>query len=210
MQADDADLDSPDESPGMPSGFLDSDPVDPDVQLARWRVEAAVDQRRAVRDEMQLLHAEATMDLTLLAVATSQDRVTINTRSGGRLMGRISRVGADVVVLMPGTSDTAMPPIAIRSAHICAIAQTPDGDRSAQRWAAPPAGTATLTFDHLMADLADSQAQVSIRLTGGATISGTIRSLGVDVLVLVDPANRVCYLRLDGLSEVSSMSMTSS
>lgn len=210
MQADDADLDSPDDGENRLVGFLDGDAANADVQLARWRVEAAADQRRAVRDEMLLLHAEATMDLTILAVATSEDRVTIETRSGDRLIGRISRVGADVVILVPGSADTALPPTAIRSAHISAIAQTPDGDRSARRWAAPTIGTATLTFDLVMADLADRQAHVVVRLVGGTMISGTIRSLGVDVLVLVDATNRVCYLRLEGLSEVSSMSMTSS
>ena len=98
MQADDADLDSPDDGENRLVGFLDGDEANADVQLARWRVEAAADQRRAVRDEMLLLHAEATMDLTILAVATSEDRVTIETRSGDRLIGRISRVGADVAL----------------------------------------------------------------------------------------------------------------
>ena len=211
VDADDADLESQ-TTPDPPLGLS----LDADTQLAEWRVSAAVEQRRSVRDEMAMLHAEATMDLTVMAVATSGDVVCIETRGGRRLIGRIVAVGADVVVVDPrrgvddGSLTTPRASSAIRTADICSLSSTPDGNLSSPRWAAPQPTHSTLMFDHLMAELAERGAQVYIQLAGGASTSGTIKSLGIDVLVLVDDSNRVSYLRLDGLSVVSSMSMTSS
>ena len=69
----------------------------------------------------------------------------------------------------------------------------------------------TTTFADLLAGLAGSEARINAVVDGGSIVSGVLRDVGTDVLVVTaEPGGDHVYLLLSAVSEVWSMSMTSS
>jgi hypothetical protein len=175
------------------------DPLDPDPVLATWRVEEAADRRRRAARERQLLEAELRLDDLWATWASKGAAVTVHTSAGRQHRGHLTAVGADMVVLTP----TAGPPVALPTEHAVGVAE------DELTVAGTPAPRSATTFVEVLRELADREAEVAA-VAGAATVRGRIEVLGVDVAVVRDSTGRRNYLRVEALSELSSISMTSS
>jgi hypothetical protein len=176
------------------------DGPDPDPIVARWRVVEAAGRRRAVSRERELLALELRLDDLWPAWAASDTQIVAHTRAGRVHRGRVVGRGADMVVLAPEGG----PAVALRTGDVVAV----QGDHhEVAGTTAPPGAT---TFEDLLGELADRSADVTLVTSGGVTIRGVLEVAGVDTLIVADTTGRRSYLRLDALSEVSSMSITSS
>ncbi len=175
------------------------DPLDPDPVLASWRVEEAADRRRRAAREQELLAAELRIDDLWAPWAAKGATVTVHTSAGRQHRGRVTAVGADMVVLTP----PAGPPVALPVAHAVGVV---DEELTV---AGSPAPRSATTFVEVLRELADREADVAA-VAGAATVRGRIEVLGVDVAVVRDATGRRSYLRVEALSELSSISMTSS
>ena len=174
-------------------------PPDPDVELATARVHRAVADRRAERTERMILAEEISLDAVLADAAARGDQVSIETTTGARHAGHLSGIGEDFVMLVPRNSV----PVGIRRQAIATLTRESAGTRTR-----PSVDRAR--FVDLLAELGSVEARVRIVLSGGATNVGVIREVGPDVVLLnAEPAGRSVYLTLDAITEVSSMSMTS-
>jgi hypothetical protein len=176
------------------------EPHDEDSVLAAWRVEEAANLRRSVVRERELLAAELEFDQLWTMWASTNEAVVVRTAAGREHHGTVVAVGADMVVLAPH----AGAPVAVRMAHV-----TSAGSDALTVTGARPDPSAT-TFEELLRELADRADETTLVVTGGLSVRGRLEAVGVDVVVVRDPTGRRSYLRLDALSELSSMSMTSS
>ena len=175
-----------------------SDAPDPDVELARARVDDAVSARRGRRRERELLSAESRFVEILAGLAATGATVAVTTRSGRRIRGSIAAVGHDVIVVA-----TAAQQITVRTGCVSSVEQ-PD----ARVVGGDPGSVSDLHLVDVLCELADGETEVGVVAGDGARIDGVIESIGADVVVL-RPVGRpapVTYVALDSLSEVWSPS----
>jgi hypothetical protein len=173
---------------------------DQDSVLAAWRVDEAANRRRHLARERDLLATELQLDHLWATWAATSTGVAVHTTTGREHRGRVVAVGADMVVVAPA----AGAPVAVRTEHVAAVATA-----ELTLTGAPLDGSAT-TMAELIAELADRAAETTLVSAGGAVATGRLEVVGSDVVVVRDLTGRRTYLRLDALSELSSMSMTSS
>jgi len=175
------------------------DPRDPDPVLAAWRVEEAAHRRRRAALEQELLAAELRLDGLWGPWAAIGTTVAVHTTAGRQHRGRVTAVGSDLVVVTP----TAGPPVAIPVRHVVGVVA------DELTVAGAPVPRSATAFVEVLREMADRGAEVAV-VAGTAAARGRIEVLGVDVAVIRDATGRRSYLRLEALSELSSMSMTSS
>lgn len=178
--------------------------------LARFVSDARTDERVTERRRRRWLQREATESSTfaglLRNLAERTETVRLLTDTGGMLTGVPTAVGEDVVVLRTARSR----PVLVALDHLTAVldgtAAELDGDRS-DRSQAP-------SLRHVLAELADAEAELTCTLTGGTVVAGRAIWVSEDVLAL-DPADTPTlgqrrpftdgrrYLRLSSLVDVS-------
>ncbi len=176
------------------------EPEDREAVLASWRVDEAVDRRRHAARERELLAAELHLDDLWSTWAATGVEVVVHTEAGREHHGRVVGVGADFVALEPVVG----PVVAVRTTAVTSISTT-----ELALAGAAVAGSAT-TMGELARELADRQAEASLVSSTGLVIRGRIEAVGSDAVVVRDTGGRRTYLRVEALSELSSMSMTSS
>jgi len=176
------------------------DSIDPDRRLAEWRVDAAASRRRSIWRDTGLLAGETTWSSVLGLAAAHRTSVVVTTETGARVAGQIVAIGADVVVIeRPGEAGTT-----IASARIVGVisGETTLGDHEVE--------TGETTLVEILTELADSEVTVSIVCLGGLVARGRIDAVSDEVVVVADGNGRRTYVRVDRVSEVSSMAITSS
>jgi hypothetical protein len=176
------------------------DPLDQEAIFAGWRVEEAAQRRRHAARERELLAAELEIDELWHVWAASGARVVVHTTAGREHHGRVVGVGADLVLVEP----VAGTPVAIATGTVAAVSADALSVSGAK---VEPSAT---TMAELVRELCDQQAEAGLVAANGLTVRGRIEAVGADAVVVRDPADRRTYLRLEALSELSSMSMTSS
>ena len=168
--------------------------------LASWRVDEVVDRRRHAARERELLAAELRLDELWSTWAATGVEVVLHTEAGREHHGRVVGVGADFVAVEPVTG----PIVAVRTAAVTSVSTA-----ELALSGAAVAGSAT-TLGELARELADRQVDAPLVSSTGLSIRGRIEAGGFDAVVVRAPGGRRTYLRVDALSELSSMSMTSS
>ncbi len=152
--------------------------------LARFVSDARTDERVAERRRRHWLQREAVESSSfaglLCNLAERVATVRLLTAAGGTHIGVLTAVGADVVVLKT-TSGRA---VLVAIAHLVAVqhygTDPLDGDRG------NAAGGPSLR--HLLAELADVDAELSCTLAGGTVMSGRLIWVGEDLFAL-DPTD---------------------
>jgi hypothetical protein len=176
------------------------DAQDQEAIIAGWRVEEAAERRRHATRERELLAAELALDQLWHTWAANEATVVVHTTAGRDHHGRVVGVGADLVMLQPVAGN----PVAIAMATVAAVSTSTLSLSGAE---VRPSAT---TMAELARELGDQRAEARVVAASGLTVRGRIEAVGVDAVVVRDPADRRTYLRLEALSELSSMSMTSS
>ncbi len=176
------------------------DSTDPDRRLAEWRVDAAASRRRSIWRDTGVLASETTWASVLGLAAAKGASVVVTMETGARVAGRIVAIGADVVVIeRPDEGATTL-----ATARIVGVIseETVLGDHGIE--------TGGTTLVEILAELADNEVTVSIVCLGGLVARGRIEAVSDEVVVVTDGNARRTYVRVDRVSEVSSMAITSS
>jgi hypothetical protein len=172
------------------------------ARLERWAAEARVDEaaRRRSRERWLLQSAEEGGALAgvLADLAEQGTPVTVRTSAGRRHTGRLRAVGADFVALATAAGDEVLVAIDAVSSVRTARARAPLGDRMA---------LGALTLAEALAGLAaERDRALLVTRDGGDTVSGTLRAVGADVVVVrLDgdaPPAGTAYVPLAAIGEV--------
>ncbi|MGH9280745.1 MAG: hypothetical protein ACRD12_21975 [Acidimicrobiales bacterium] len=194
----------------------DSEPEGLD-DLERWAAEARAREAADARVRERWLRTQAEEDarlrLVLVGLAEQGTVVTAATAAGRHLTGRLTRVGDDFVAIE--SAGGRMNLVALAALAWCRSAR---GDRRRpEPTVGPDPGPGggpdapALGIDQTAAALVDVLANVADRRprllvhAGGAGLSGELRAVGVDVMVLEtaeDPPALV-YVRLPSVSDIS-------
>lgn len=167
----------------------------------------AVAERRRMRDARLATAAELSMREVLVGIAERSEIVVLSTRST-----RYSRVRVDVVVdgaVICRTSSGQT--LALGTDAIVAIssvsadqheADDPIGDATAFS-TSPVLPTPQSTMSDIVSQWATLRPRVSVT-TGGAVTTGTLQSVGSDVVEISTGASGMGYVRLDSTTEISA------
>lgn len=157
----------------------------------------AFDERQSRRWQHQVDEESATWEGTLLDLAERGTQVALDTTRGGRVVGHLTGVGTDVVVLSRGNA----PDLWLRRASIVSLSLlertlVSSGSREAK----------SVTLQALIFSAAAFRPAISMVLTGQiAVINGVLMSCGVDVcLVRTDSeVRRNIVVHLAAVDEVT-------
>lgn len=148
------------------------------ARLERWVAEARVEAAAAERSREHWLRAVAEQEATLGGVLldlAEQHRPVVVTVGGRRHRGVVRAMGADFVALQRDGHERLL-----RLSAITLVQTTTE--------VAPVLGDRVITTDHrlehLLDDLAADRARVLLVTTDDATVTGEVRSVGTDVVVL--------------------------
>lgn len=177
--------------------------------LERWAAEARAREAADARARERWLRTQAEEDARLRQVlqglAERGTTVTAATAAGRHLTGRLLRVGDDFVLLEgPGGRKNLVALAALawcRTVH--ADRRRPDPAVGPDPEPAAGTGTAAGLVD-VLAQAAERRPHLLVHTTGPA-ISGELRAVGVDLLVLVtaDDPPALVYVRLPSVSDIS-------
>ncbi len=168
-------------------------------QLSAWLAEARVDAAATERRKQWWLRRQAEEQASLVGVvldlAERGRPVVLSDRSGGSHRGRLSLVGADVVVIETGRGDIVVPLAALTAVRPDPGAASTIGDRRAE---------SDVDLVTVMTVIAGDRPRVMVALDGGETLSGDLVSAGLDVLrLLVDgPGRDSAYVAYRSISHV--------
>jgi hypothetical protein len=172
------------------------------VLLERWAQAARVDEaaRRRARERWLLQAAEegGTLLGVLADLAERNVPVAVRTSGGRRHGGHVRAIGADFVALDTTPSgDVLVALAAVASVRAQAGTAAPAGDRTVR---------SGLVLSEVLAGLAAERERVMIvTVDGGEAVTGTVRSLGRDVVaVRVDgpTPHTTAYVPLAAVGEV--------
>ncbi|MGQ0832221.1 MAG: hypothetical protein ACT4OV_11135 [Microthrixaceae bacterium] len=172
------------------------------ARLERWATEVRVDEAARVRSRERWLAEVADQEATLAGVlidfAERHVPVLIHSVTGRHHHGRIRVLGVDFVGLALATGAEVL--VARAAVVLVRTAPTVDaatGDRMV---------TTELRLADVLAGMAADRERVRlVTREGDATISGELRSVGHDVVVLRTDRDRpgVAYVPLDAIAEVT-------
>jgi hypothetical protein len=172
------------------------------VLLERWAQAARVDEaaRRRARERWLLQAAEegGTLLGVLADLAERNVPVAVRTSGGRRHGGHVRAIGADFVALdTTASGDVLVALAAVASVRAQAGTAAPAGDRTVR---------SGLVLSEVLAGLAAERERVMIvTVDGGEAVTGTVRSLGRDVVaVRVDgpTPHTTAYVPLAAVGEV--------
>lgn len=185
--------------------------------LERWAAEARAREAADARARERWLRTQAEEDARLRQVlqglAERGTTVTAATAAGRHLTGRLLRVGDDFVLLEgPGGRKNV---IALAALAWCrtvraggrrpepAVGPDPDPEPGGHT-AADTAGDAAAALVDVLAQAAERRPQLLVH-AAGAAVSGELRAVGVDLLVLMtaDDPPALVYVRLPSVSDIS-------
>ncbi|MFZ6005444.1 MAG: hypothetical protein ACOYXM_16095 [Actinomycetota bacterium] len=171
-------------------------------RLDRWVSEARVDQAALQRSRERWLREvaeqEATLSGVLADLAERRTAVGVHTRGGRRHNGVIRVIGADFVALgLPSGGDVLIAVRAIGVVRTAPAVEAAVGDRML--------GTDLRLADVLAELAADRERVLLVTADGGDAVSGQLRSVGQDVVVVRTDAERpaTAYVPLAAVGEVS-------
>ncbi|MGK2947086.1 MAG: hypothetical protein ACSLFP_00800 [Acidimicrobiales bacterium] len=148
------------------------------ARLERWVAEARVEAAAAERSRERWLRAvaeqEATLGGVLLDLAEQHQPVVV-TVGGRRHHGVVQALGADFVALRRDDHERVLRLGAVSLVHTAADATPVVGDRVI---------TTDRRLEHLLDELAADRARVVLVTSDDATVTGEVRSIGTDVVVL--------------------------
>lgn len=172
------------------------------VMLERWAQAARVDEaaHRRARERWLLQAAEegGTLLGVLADLAERNVPVAVRTSGGRRHGGHVCAIGADFVAIdTTASGDVLVALAAVASVRVRAGTAAPAGDRTVR---------SGLVLSEVLAGLAAERERVMIvSLDGGEAVTGTVRSLGRDVVaVRVDGPTppTTAYVPLAAVGEV--------
>ncbi|HET6950261.1 MAG TPA: hypothetical protein VFI47_07795 [Acidimicrobiales bacterium] len=169
------------------------------ARLERWAEEARVDEAARLRSREGWLRRQAEEESTLAGVLVdlleAAEPVTIHTRAGRRHAGVVRAVGADVAVLGRSGGAVAVALHAIASLHTGPGAGAVLGDRAAG---------GALRLADMLTGLVAARERVLVVTLDGAAVSGVVRSVGGDVVVVrgTGAPAATCYIPLAAIGEV--------
>lgn len=172
------------------------------ARLDRWvadaRVDAAALARARERWLREVAEQEATVPGVLADLAERRTAVAIRTSAGRRHLGVVEVIGADFVALRPSAGPDVL--LAVRGLGVIRTAPTVDaalGDRVV---------ATDLRLGDVLTELAaDRERVLVVTLTGDDAVSGRLRSVGQDVVVLRTEADQpgTAYVPLAAIGEVT-------
>ncbi|HEX9969342.1 MAG TPA: hypothetical protein VGB03_04320 [Acidimicrobiales bacterium] len=182
--------------------------MDPDADLdrlladlARWAAERRVDEAAESRSDEAWLRRQAEEEARftglVLDLAEQGAPVTVRTTAGRRHHGVVAAVADDFLVLHAAGARPVFLPY--RSVAVVRTAGGGDGTASAR-----PAPLRTRLV-HALGGLAGDRPRVVVVVDGDETISGELRSAGVDLIVVRlegNPPSSV-HVRMDAVNEVT-------
>jgi hypothetical protein len=168
--------------------------------LADLQVDEAVDARARTEWLRRQAVEEATFVGVLADLAEHDERVVIESAAGARV-GRLRVVGQDFCALKMGEGDVRRGHVlvpyhsltSVRPSGDAAIAVGVTGDRVL---------TPRATFIGALSALADERARLRLTTAAGS-LTGELRSVGIDVATLRLDDRRPAYARVTSLVEVS-------
>ena len=192
--------------------------ADPDEagleSLERWAADARAREAAEARVRERWLRTQAEEDARLAQVlaglAERRAEVVATTTAGHSVTGRATSLGSDFLAIAGAAGRTTLVPLAA----LAWCRPTPDRRRRPTlALGAEPAdpglpgelpADSSATLVDVLSHAAPTRPRVSLQ-THGATITGELRAVGVDVLVVeteTDPRGLV-YVRLQSLSAIS-------
>ncbi len=139
----------------------------------RARQEAVRDDRRRAEDRQVLDELTSTFEGTLVSCAEAQHVVTCLTRNGTNARGVIEIVGTDAFVIATGGTRTIVAKQALSALRT---------DRRPELNARTP--SETVAWSDLLEHVLAVGDRVGLVLMGGHTVSGAVRHIGADQLML--------------------------
>lgn len=184
----------------MPVDTPRIDPIDlgshdPLSALHRWVAEGTVDEaaRRRARQRWleQQAGEEATVGGVLQDLAERESPVTLTTRRGRRVGGRVVVVGADFVIVRETGGDVVVPAAVLSSIRSAPEERPVSGARAVG---------VELVLAEALSELAADRPDVYV-VTAAEEIRGRLQSVGFDVLAMtVDgPARRLVHVPIGAL-----------
>lgn len=168
--------------PRQPARLVDGRGDGLDRRLERWAAEARVDEAARARARERWLRRQAEEDATVAGVLADMldaaTPVTVHTRGGHTHAGVVRAVGVDFLALGPvdrRAGQVVLPLAAVGSVRSRAGAPVVVGDR-------PAVGSTRL--QDVLAGLGVDGTHVRVMTVDGETLSGVVRSVGRDVVVL--------------------------
>lgn len=169
------------------------------ARLERWVAEARVEEAAAERSRERWLRAvaeqEATLGGVLLDLAEQHQPVVV-TVGGRRHRGIVRALGADFVALAQADHERVLRLSAVTLVRTVADAPAVLGDRVI---------TTDRRLEQLLDELAADRARVLVVTRDDATVTGEVRSIGTDVVVLRTDAQPpgAAYVPLGAVSELA-------
>jgi hypothetical protein len=169
------------------------------VRLETWAAAARIDEAAMARGRerwlLQLAEDEATLGGVLLDLAERRATAALRTRVGRSHTGAIEVVGADFVAIRIVSGVVLLPHASLTMVRPGPGARPVVGDRVVP---------SEVRFVEVVRELAADREQVRVVVDGGEVVSGTLHSVGVDVLALRadgDPPTTV-HVPVTAVSEV--------
>ncbi|HET6795454.1 MAG TPA: hypothetical protein VFH45_13475 [Acidimicrobiales bacterium] len=170
------------------------------ARVERWAADLRAGERSRARRVARSLRDQAAGDASLASMladlAEAGAEVSVSTRYGHQLRGRVTALGSDHIRLATATAEV----IVSTAAVVTVEPATPWGRHPSDR--PPPAGGPSLAA--ALEELAVDRARVTITLAGGQTRIGEIVRVGADYLELEVRPGAVAYLRLPAVEEVAA------
>lgn len=172
------------------------------ARLDRWVADARVDAAALARVRERWLRdvaeQEATVPGVLADLAERRTAVAIRTSAGRRHLGVVDVIGVDFVALRPAAGPDVL--LAVRGLGVIRTAPAVDaalGDRVV--------ATELRLSDVLTELAADRERVLVVTLAGDDAVSGRLRSVGHDVVVLRTEADQpgTAYVPLAAIGEVT-------
>lgn len=172
------------------------------ARLDRWVADARVDAAALARARERWLRdvaeQEATVPGVLADLAERRTAVAIRTSAGRRHLGVVDVIGLDFVALRPAAGPDVL--LAVRGLGVIRTAPAVDaalGDRVV--------ATELRLGDVLTELAADRERVLVVTLAGDDAVSGRLRSVGQDVVVLRTEADQpgTAYVPLAAIGEVT-------
>jgi hypothetical protein len=181
--------------------------------LERWAAEARAREAAEARVRERWLRTQAEegsrLGLVLAGMAERRAEVVVTTVGGRAVTGRLTAVGEDFVAVAPPSGRTTL----VALPAVAWVREAPGDRRRSAPAVGPDEGLDTTSDEGLLA--AASLASVLARAVAnrpriavqaeGAALSGELRTVGVDVLVLeiAGEPPALAYVRLRSIYEIS-------
>lgn len=179
------------------------------AQLDRWAAGARAGEAGEARVRERWLRRQAAEESTMAGLlellAGSAATVTLATRSGRTLRGRVIDMGNDFVALAgsPGSPERL---VLVTLGAIASLTEAPAAapERSGPPGPADGRGVHGVNLVDLLAQASAHRPLLRMR-NGAATVVGELHSIGADVAVMRsdDPTGAPVYVSLAGVEEVS-------